>query len=66
MKTRIRHKWIQQDGFRSDKCKHCNCTRKWDDGFQRIVYYTAEGNGPFFFTPYCKRIGIFCDVITKN
>jgi len=62
----IRHEWIQQDGFRVDECTHCHCIRKWDDGFKRIVYYTSEGSGPFFWAPSCKRVGMFADKVTKN
>jgi hypothetical protein len=61
----IRHKWIIQDGFHSDKCEHCGCIRKWDDSFKRMVYFTGDGSGPFFFTPYCKRV-FLCDYITKT
>jgi hypothetical protein len=60
----IRHKWIPQDGFRSDKCEHCNCVRKWDDDWKRVVYY-VDGKYLKLFTPACKRVG-HCDLITKN
>ena len=66
MKKIIKHKWTPQDGFRIDKCEHCGAIRKWDQGFGRIIYMTASGNGPYFWAPCCKRVGMFCDVIHKN
>jgi hypothetical protein len=53
-----RHSWIEQGGFRVDKCEHCGCTRKWDDGFKRMVYYKENGAGPFFWAPICKFVMI--------
>ncbi len=41
MKT-IRHRWIKQDGFRKHQCEKCHCIRKWDAGFQRIMYFWAN------------------------
>jgi len=38
MKT-LKHKWIQQSGFKRHKCERCNCTKKWSEGWHRIVYW---------------------------
>ena len=63
MKAKImRHKWLQEDGFRTDRCIHCNCIRKWDDQWKRIIYLTP--GRMYLFPPNCKRIG-HCDLITK-
>jgi len=50
MKKLIRHKWIEQDGFRVHRCERCCLVRYWDEGYQRIIYkwkglvgYTAPG-----------------------
>jgi hypothetical protein len=56
MDHKKRHSWIQQDGFRIDKCEHCEATRRWDDGFKRLIYFTDQGNGPFFWAPTCISI----------
>jgi len=65
----VRHSWKQQDGFRVDECQHCGSTRRWDDGYGRMVFYSKGDNGvmngPFFFTPSCKRIYFSDKVIMK-
>ena len=61
--TRKKHEWDPQDGFRIDKCKLCEGTRKWDAGFQRIVYYNSRGEGPFFWAPACIGVN---QIQTKN
>jgi hypothetical protein len=37
MKT-IHHTWVKQDGFKHSKCSRCNCTKKWSEGWQRLIY----------------------------
>jgi len=53
-----RHNWIQQDGFRVDKCEHCGTTHKWDQGFQRIMYFREHDNVPLYWAPSCKFVMI--------
>jgi len=57
MKKLIKHKWWAVPGwFKCWECEHCNAKKKWDKEFGRFVYYTSKGQGPFFWTPECKRI----------
>jgi hypothetical protein len=63
MRPNVRHHWIQQEGFRTDKCEHCNCIRKWDEGWKRIVYLES-GLYLKLFTPKCRRL-YFSDLIIK-
>ena len=37
MKT-LKHKWIQQNGFRIYKCERCDCSRYWSEGWHRLVF----------------------------
>jgi len=53
-----RHSWIQQDGFRVDKCEHCGCTRKWDDGWKRVIYLPEKSIGVLLWAPSCKFVMI--------
>jgi len=64
MKKLLRHKWIEQDGFRVHKCYHCATIRYWDSGYQRLMFKWMRnwkwiiGYKP----PECKRI-IHCDKV---
>ena len=62
MKT-VKHSWVQQDGFRTDKCIHCGTIRKWDEGWKRVVYLES-GLHLKLFSPSCRRV-YFSDLIIK-
>lgn len=64
MNKLFRHKWIPQDGFRIDKCEHCDLIRYWDDSFKKIMYKT-KWKIFYFGMPKCLRI-MHCDLITNK
>ena len=62
MKT-VKHRWITQDGFRTQKCQYCSCIRKWDENFKKEIFY-VDGLHLRLNTPSCKRV-YFSDLIPK-
>jgi len=60
MKKLLRHKWIEQPGFRIYRCEHCGVIRYWDAGFQRLMFKWKGLTG--YTPPACKRI-MHCDKI---
>jgi hypothetical protein len=60
-----RHSWVQQIGFRYDRCEHCGATRKWDQGFQRIMYFREGSYAPLYWAPSCKFVMV-TDVCSPN
>jgi len=61
MNKLLRHKWIPQDGFRTDKCEYCGLIRYWDDQFKRLMYKT-KWKIWYYELPPCKRI-MHCDKV---
>jgi hypothetical protein len=55
-----RHSWIEQDGFRVDKCEHCGTIRYWDDVYRRIMYKKEISEGVYgpalYWAPSCKFV----------
>ena len=62
MKKLLRHKWIEQDGFRIHECKHCKLIRYWDDKFHRLMHKQRVNGVPMYRPTECKRI-MHCDKI---
>jgi hypothetical protein len=52
MKKLIHHRWEKADGFRRHICKICGCSRFWDEGWQKMIYFSK--NKFYYFTiPEC-------------
>jgi hypothetical protein len=53
-----RHKWVQQEGFRIEKCEHCGTTRYWDEGYQRMMFRKENSGVALYWAPSCKFVMI--------
>ena len=49
----IRHRWVQQDGFRTFQCERCGIKKYWSPAYKKLIFEKRNGVFSIYATPSC-------------